>query len=704
MVNFIYKFSLCILLFLHYSSQLSAQDFINNVIRETKKGINNTGKVLGKAGNDASNTMGIALHDIGMATGQAAQDARRTIEKGLQDASRNAGKGAVDLIAETGRIGKNAEKTGIAIKNYVGSSIPGYISSIQDAEKRIADGKLLDAAFHLALDPLTAQEEAAFQATQESGWLNTVGATAAAAYGGPAGAAAYATWQTYKATNGNAELAIRAGIITGLTSSAMSGIGTLNGTTTTEMVRKSVLAGAVGGLAIAASGGDADEIRNGFILGGGIVLVQDAYRNFVGHKLYPEGATGEPYCTSPGPSCSELKSFYSLDENGDPQLDTYKMNPHASFVGIAADPNNPLPPGSPIPIGSDQSVLMRTVAKIPGMNAMGLFHDKWVVSWNMSSTFNKLTIFPAILLTYYGTGAPLSVNIAETVSSQSQLASGNISNPESKDPTFTQSYRPVNFSFLSNNGTVYIATETGVYTKYGMKINEPSILFEALRYAEYLESNKSKVAPPVLANDVFKESDLKNIPNGFNGNATDYKELMPIELAGKGLKHTGVQNVPYEPNNTIMHSTAPEKSILFIRNIANGKMARVFVVGKPSSEDIRLGITMRLSQKVCTQLGIIGDRAWIESEYENISIARDTFYTNASVSDRTVKFLNLQNGKWTLAINSFVSVNDIVYLNMDYKNEFIIKPTQLPGRYSFVLYDNSEGQFYRPFEGWFNVY
>jgi hypothetical protein len=83
--------------------------------------------------------------------------------------------------------------------------------------------------------------------------------------------------------------------------------------------------------------------------------------------------------------------------NGKPMLDSAKVYRGHSFIG--ADPKLDLPD-----VFKDNSQVMIGAGKIPGMNAMAFFHDKWVATWNMSETIaNQLTIPPAIVLTYMGT-------------------------------------------------------------------------------------------------------------------------------------------------------------------------------------------------------------------------------------------------------------------------------------------------------------
>ncbi|MBG8555023.1 hypothetical protein [Hymenobacter guriensis] len=598
--------------------------FVNNVVRELKRGGKNIGKTVEKGVRDVKNTAGVAINQVGRATGQAAAVATRTVENGLQDATRTAGKAGKDIVAETGRVGHHTIDLGEAVGMYVERNVSGTVETLSDAENRLREGKILDAMFHVALDPLTKQEEAAFLATQQSGWLNTAGATAASAYGGPAGAAAYASWQTYKATGGNAELALRAGIIAGLTSNSMQGVGAMP----VDATKKAVLAGSIGGFAIAASGGDADDIRDGFIKGGGMVLVQDAYLNYTNQPLDTSPATGDPYCMSPSdPSCASLKNAYFRDPDGKLQFDPSRLNRNASFVGIGSDPNNPPQFGTSIPMASDQSTLMRAVAKVPGMNAMGLFHDKWVVSWGMSAAANKATIFPAIVLTYTGTDAALTKQIAETIASQQ----GAIQRPQPQG---------------GNNGLSVPAS------------NRPG----------------------------------SPLPSGMNG--TGLVGLPPLELAA-------LVDEPTPPEiYSGRHATAPSGSILYVRNVANGGMVRVYIIGPVSTEDKKAGITMRLSPRAMSELSAVGNQVWVETEYEDVSLDASIITPNGDGIDDKLVFNNLRDGKWRLTI-PFQFGNGITYDNRDYKNDWI--PNLPAGPYTFWLENITPGQMSREYIGRFNI-
>jgi hypothetical protein len=93
---------------------------------------------------------------------------------------------------------------------------------------------------------------------------------------------------------------------------------------------------------------------------------------------------------------------------------------------------------------------MQAVGKIPGMNAMALFHDQWMAVWKPSDFMNKASIVSAIVLTYVGTGEPLHRNIqASAVSSKTsegelEQPTSDLSEPTGVKPTTTSSFTCVN--------------------------------------------------------------------------------------------------------------------------------------------------------------------------------------------------------------------------------------------------------------------
>ncbi len=137
--------------------------------------------------------------------------------------------------------------------------------------------KSVDAMWGLGTEPAKSGEANFFKATQESKVVNAAAAIAATAYGGPAGAAAYAAWSTYRQT-GNADMALRAGLLAAVTSEVGSAVAQMPAGTTGEIIKKAAMAGAAGGISVAAAGGDEQAIKDGFLKSAGNVLIQGGSR------------------------------------------------------------------------------------------------------------------------------------------------------------------------------------------------------------------------------------------------------------------------------------------------------------------------------------------------------------------------------------------------------------------------------------------
>jgi hypothetical protein len=138
---------------------------------------------------------------------------------------------------------------------------------------RVQEGKVVDALWGAATEPLSNSSTNFAKAAQESEIINMAAQSAAAAYGGPGGAAAYAAWYAYEET-GNVQIAMRAGALAALQSGAGAGISSMPTGTAGEVLKKAAMSGAMGGIAVAAQGGSQDDIKNAFLKSGGAVLVQ----------------------------------------------------------------------------------------------------------------------------------------------------------------------------------------------------------------------------------------------------------------------------------------------------------------------------------------------------------------------------------------------------------------------------------------------
>jgi hypothetical protein len=426
--------------------------------KTVEKAAHDTGKTAEKAAQDTGKTAEKAAHDTGKTLEKAAQDTGKATEKAVHDTGKTLEKASQDTAAETKRAGQNVEEFGRAVGRFVNRVAIDTGDNISDAEQRVREGKIVDAFWHLAVDPVKDSEERAAKLAQESTLANAAGQVAASVYGGPGGAAAYAAWYTYR-TTGDAELALRVGIISGATSYAMSsvnpqpslgaasaaaeaGTATAPVITATETVKKAAMAGAIGGLAVAASGGDADAIRDGFLKGGGMILVQDGFKAFTGQQgLYAEGAERPAFCSTsfvevgPANPCAPNPEWFKKDASGKMVLDMSKVPPNHSYVGSAT---NVAKPGWPANLYQETGGAMNAVAKVPGMNAMSILHDQWVISWDMTGPGVQATILPAIVVTYMGTEAPIQSAIQKAAADKKAAEAQAEGEPAASDPANPQ--------------------------------------------------------------------------------------------------------------------------------------------------------------------------------------------------------------------------------------------------------------------------
>ncbi|WP_223508775.1 MULTISPECIES: hypothetical protein [unclassified Pseudomonas] len=360
--------------------------------------------VLTEANKGAAEQLATTNADVANGLQQSWEQANKIVN----DVSWNIDKAGKDVEAETGRFGKNLETAGQAIGHFLERTVQGTGQTLSNAEKRVREGKVIDALWHLGTDPLQNANTNAALAATESEYLNTVAQVAATAYGGgSAGAAAYAAWLTYNQT-GSADMALRAGILTYATSEAFKTASAMPSDTSLQIAQKTAVTASIGGIAVAAAGGDESAIKEGFLRAGGMVLVQDGYKKVTGTELDTRSSKGEAYCmTAVGADCSPPESAYvrdsqgniMLNSKGDPIIDMSKIDPRVPHVGEMGGAGT-------ASWKQERSVFMTSVSRIPGINAMSVFHDQWAISWDMGTITLPTTIIPAVVLTYTGTGAP----------------------------------------------------------------------------------------------------------------------------------------------------------------------------------------------------------------------------------------------------------------------------------------------------------
>jgi hypothetical protein len=182
--------------------------------------------------------------------------------------------------------------------------------------------------------------------------VGLAGQIAASAYGGFGGAAAYAAWLTYNETK-DVGLALRVGAITGAAAYATGEVAKIPNTTAQGAVdagaiaEKTIMAGAIGGVAVAAAGGDKQALQEGFLKSGGVMLVQSAYEVETKHPLDARASKGDAYCMAavdPSAACAPPLKAYEMGPDGKPvvgndglpKVDVRETDPRAPHVGTWA--------------------------------------------------------------------------------------------------------------------------------------------------------------------------------------------------------------------------------------------------------------------------------------------------------------------------------------------------------------------------------
>lgn len=368
-----------------------AQKAAEAIARATEEAALATAQAAVEVAENAAKEAEIAAQNIGKTAEKAVQDAGKTVEKAGQDISDALGHASNDTVAQLGRSYDDTIKLAEASYHFIQNNIEGINKSVAAAENRLEEGKLIDAVWGAMTDPIHVQEQAAADAVMESSLLNTIASSSAAVFGGPAGAAAYAAWYAYKATN-SLDAALRAGAIAWATSTANNATKAFDGAGFDDQAKRVLSSAAIGGAAVAASGGTDEQVLAAFGKGATVGMAREVYSEVAKKPLEGAPAT-KPAVLKNTP---EVLNAYKTLENGN--LDITSMPTDISHVGIATDV---VDPGYFSPL--ETSGLMQDLAQIPYINDMAIFHDQWMAIWDLQNeTAIKVTILPAIALTGAG--------------------------------------------------------------------------------------------------------------------------------------------------------------------------------------------------------------------------------------------------------------------------------------------------------------
>jgi hypothetical protein len=360
-----------------------------------------------------------AAHDVGRTAEKAGQDVGHTAEKAAHDIGHTLEKAAQDTGEETKRAGRNVNRAAIAAGHFLENQVHAYGHTLTDAERRIREGKLVDAIWHAATDPARHTEDNFAKAVTESSLLNNIAQAAASVYGGPAAAAAYAAWYVYKRT-GNLCSALKAGVIAGAVAEGCAVVGDMPSGTVSELTKKTLASASIGGAAVAASGGEADDIRDAFFKGAAFSLAREFYEKTTASELDGKAPTkdavpkDDPSIKHQFRVLTDSEGQPILDSEGNTQIDIRSMPKDISHVGLQTDRTK-----ASFFSGAETSAPMQALAKVPYLNALAYFHDQWAAVAQMEGMEVQITIVPASILTASGSDTPLvNQSTKEAIESQ----------------------------------------------------------------------------------------------------------------------------------------------------------------------------------------------------------------------------------------------------------------------------------------------
>jgi hypothetical protein len=201
----------------------------------------------------------------------------RENRKGLGNIETNLRKGSGDVGRELKATQGHVEGAAVATYQFTVRQITSTGESLSAAEKRVREGKFIDAMWHMATDPVQFGSKNAAAAATESAVLATVMSVAASTYGGPAGAAAYAAWLAYYQSGGDVNVALRTGLVAAIKSYAVPAAGA-EAASVSEAFKQAAVAGVMSGLAVAAAGGSAADIQQTMLATAGSMLVKDGFQ------------------------------------------------------------------------------------------------------------------------------------------------------------------------------------------------------------------------------------------------------------------------------------------------------------------------------------------------------------------------------------------------------------------------------------------
>jgi hypothetical protein len=209
-------------------------------------------------------------------------------------------------------------------------------------------------------------------------------------------------------------MALRAGLLAALYSETGSVVGDMPSDTAGEVIKKAAVAGAAGGISVAAAGGDEKAIKEGFLKSAGAVLVQGGSDQLKAYSPEAKDAYDTVQCiTARDVNCvsnttwaRSAKGKILRGGDGKPIVDPDKLDPD-EYVGkwTGLNPNSP---------EGKKYDFITQVSKLPKMEAIPILKNKWVLTWDLGKDGQDQKIVhgtSTVVLTYVGNDPPFTSTV-----------------------------------------------------------------------------------------------------------------------------------------------------------------------------------------------------------------------------------------------------------------------------------------------------
>ncbi|MEB6461166.1 hypothetical protein MXL92_07985 [Raoultella ornithinolytica] len=332
-------------------------------------------------------------------------NATRTFVKAVNDVASTYDKAWKDIGAQAQRSFNDLTEAGAAIVHFAGNELSSQYALLNKAENQIKEGKIIDAIWSTTVAPFHDSEKNLYDAMQESHVLDQAITSAAAFYGGPAGAAAVAAWKVMRLT-GDINSALRAGALAAVVQQGGAIVNGMPDGTISEVVKKAAIAGAVGGVAVAVSGGDEQAITDAFLKSSGNVLIQDA-QSQVG-----EIVKGNPNISAAAETvgCISARNVscladvpYVKDATG--KL-TEQVSPALADIKGRVDEVTGKWTAMKTQAEKDVNEWLTSIPKLPGLDAIPIANNTAVITWTLGKEDELKNGIPTVVITAIGDNVP----------------------------------------------------------------------------------------------------------------------------------------------------------------------------------------------------------------------------------------------------------------------------------------------------------